>query len=126
MTAPPALPKSRQRLILFVLMVCSLLIWLDNTALSITLEPLADPARGLGPGPAELQWATGTHALVFATLMFTAGAMGDSFGRRNVLAIGLVIFAGSSVRAAYAGEASRLPAVRGRAVCSAAAGKFTT
>ncbi|MFE3492235.1 MFS transporter [Streptomyces sp. NPDC059175] len=112
MTAPPALPKSRQRLVLAVLMVCSLLIWLDNTVLSITLETLADPVRGLGASPAELQWATGAYTLVFATLMFTAGALGDSFGHRNVLAVGLVVFLGASIWAAYAGDAGQLIAAR--------------
>ncbi|MFB0615796.1 MFS transporter [Streptomyces sp. AGS-58] len=112
MTAPPALPKFRQQLILAVLMVCSLVIWLDNTVLSILLETLADPVRGLGASPAELQWATGAYTLVFATLMFTAGALGDSFGHRNVLAIGLVIFAGASIWAAYAGDAGQLIAAR--------------
>jgi EmrB/QacA subfamily drug resistance transporter len=112
MTALSTLPKYRQLLILAVLMVCSLLIWLDNTVLSITLETLADPVRGLGAGPAELQWATGAYTLVFATLMFTAGALGDSFGHRNVLAIGLVIFAGASIWAAYSGDAGQLIAAR--------------
>ncbi|WP_326821833.1 MFS transporter [Streptosporangium sp. NBC_01756] len=87
------LPKSRQQLILAVLMACSLLIWLDNTVLSITLETLADPVRGLNASPAELQWATGSYTLAFATLMFTAGALGDRFGHRAVLATGLVVFA---------------------------------
>ncbi|MGW7412021.1 MFS transporter [Streptomyces sp. NPDC054863] len=112
MTASPELPKSRQQLILAVLMVCSLLIWLDNTVLSITLETLADPVRGLDAGPAELQWATGSYTLAFAALMFTAGALGDRFGHRTVLATGLVIFAGSSVWAAYAGDAGQLIAAR--------------
>ncbi len=112
MIAPPELPKFRQQLILAVLMVCSLLIWLDNTVLSITLETLADPVRGLGAGPAELQWATGAYTLVFATLMFTAGALGDSFGHRNVLAVGLVVFGATSIWAAYAGDAGQLIAAR--------------
>ncbi|MEU5838351.1 MFS transporter [Streptomyces diacarni] len=112
MATPPTLSKFRQRLILSVLMVCSLLIWLDNTVLSITLETLADPVHGLGADPGELQWATGAYTLVFATLMFTAGALGDSFGHRNVLAVGLVIFAGASIWAAYAGDAGQLIAAR--------------
>lgn len=112
MTTPPTLPKFRRRLILSVLMVCSLLIWLENTVLGITLETLADPVRGLGANPAELQWATGAYTLVFVTLMFTAGALGDSFGHRNVLAVGLVIFAGASIWAAYAGDAGQLIAGR--------------
>lgn len=112
MTASPTLPKSRQQLILAVLMLCSLLIWLDNTVLSTTLETLADPVRGLDAGPAELQWATGSYTLAFATLMFTAGALGDRFGHRTVLATGAVIFAGSSVWAAYAADAGQLIAAR--------------
>ncbi|WKX69219.1 MFS transporter [Streptomyces sp. XD-27] len=112
MTASPTLPKFRQQLILAVLMLCSLLIWLDNTVLSTTLETLADPVHGLDASPAELQWATGSYTLAFATLMFTAGALGDRFGHRTVLATGLVIFAGSSVWAAYAGDAGQLTAAR--------------
>ncbi|MGW3951152.1 MFS transporter [Streptomyces sp. NPDC004752] len=106
------MPKFRQQSILVVLMVCSLLIWLDNTVLSTTLETLADPVRGLNASPAELQWATGSYTLAFATLMFTAGALGDRFGHRAVLATGLVVFAGSSVWAAYSGDAGQLIAAR--------------
>ncbi|MGW7084467.1 MFS transporter [Streptomyces sp. NPDC054871] len=112
MTTPPTLPKVRQRLILSVLMVCSLLIWLDNTVLSTTLETLADPVRGLGADPGQLQWATGSYTLTFATLMFTAGALGDRFGHRTVFSSGLVIFAGSSLWAAYASDAGQLIAAR--------------
>lgn len=93
-------------------MLCSLLIWLENTVLSAALETLADPARGLGADPGELQWATGSYTLAFATLMFTAGALGDRFGHRTVFASGLAIFAGSSLWAAYASDAGRLIAAR--------------
>src|SRR4051794_16230548 len=112
MTTPPTLPKFRQQLILAVLMLCSLLIWLDNTVLSTTLETLADPVRGLGANPGQLQWATGSYTLAFATLMFTAGALGDRFGHRTVFSSGLVIFAGSSLWAAYASDAGQLIAAR--------------
>lgn len=49
MTMSPVLPKSRQQLILAVLMLCSLLIWLDNTVLSTALETLASPVLGWAP-----------------------------------------------------------------------------
>ncbi|WP_218021393.1 MFS transporter [Nocardia crassostreae] len=112
MTTPPTLPVVRQRMILAVLLLSSLLIWLDNTILGTALETLADPIAGLGANPAELQWATGSYTLVFAALMFTAGALGDRFGHRTVLVTGLVIFAGSSVWAAYAGDIGQLIAAR--------------
>ncbi|MEV4869766.1 MFS transporter [Streptomyces syringium] len=112
MAAPLALPKSRQQLILAILMLCSLLIWIENTVLSTTLETLADPVRGLGADPGQLQWATGSYTLAFATLMFTAGALGDRFGHRTVFSSGLVIFAGSSLWSAYANDADQLIAAR--------------
>lgn len=112
MATPPTLPKFRQQLILSVLMLCSLLIWLDNTVLSTTLETLADPVHGLGADPGELQWATGSYTLAFATLMFTAGSLGDRFGHRTVFAGGLVVFAGSSLWAACASDAGQLIAAR--------------
>lgn len=112
MNIPLTLSKFRQRLILSVLMLCSLLIWLENTVLSTTLETLADPVRGLGANPGQLQWATGSYTLAFATLMFSAGALGDRFGHRTVFCAGLVIFAGSSVWAAYASDAGQLIAAR--------------
>ena len=104
--------ESRKRSILAVLMISSVLIWLDNTVLSIALETLADPARGLGATPAELQWATGAYTLVFATLMFTAGALGDSYGHRSMLGLGLVVFACASIWAAYAANPGQLIAAR--------------
>jgi EmrB/QacA subfamily drug resistance transporter len=112
MATPPVLPESRRQLILAVLMLSSLLIWLDNTVLSTALETLADPVRGLGADPGQLQWATGSYTLAFATLMFTAGALGDRLGHRTVFSGGLVIFAVSSLWAAYAGSAGQLIAAR--------------
>ncbi|QLY34813.1 MFS transporter [Nocardia huaxiensis] len=99
-------------MILAVLLLSSLLIWLDNTILGTALETLADPVRGLGAGPSQLQWATGAYTLVSAALMFTAGALGDRFGHRTVLVGGLVIFALASVWAAYAGGPGELIAAR--------------
>ncbi|WP_433023288.1 MFS transporter [Kribbella sp. CA-294648] len=93
-------------------MLCSVLIWVDNTVLSTALTTLADPVRGLGASPGELQWATGAYTLAFATLMFSAGAVGDRVGHRTVFAGGLVVFGGASLWAAYAGGAGQLIAAR--------------
>ncbi|MEC3917940.1 MFS transporter [Nocardia sp. CDC160] len=112
MTASVTLPKSRQRLILAVLLLSSLLIWIDNTILATALETLANPVRGLGANPAQLQWASGSYTLVFAALMFTAGALGDRFGHRSVLATGLAVFAVASVWASYAADPAQLIAAR--------------
>lgn len=112
MPTPPTPTRRRQRLVLAVLLLSSLLIWLDNTILTTAFETLADPVRGLGASPAQLQWATGAYTLVFATLMFTAGAVGDRFGHRRVLATGMTIFAVASLFGAYSGTANQLIAAR--------------
>jgi EmrB/QacA subfamily drug resistance transporter len=111
-TPSSALPKSRQHLILAVLVFSQLLVWLDNTILSTAFETLADPSKGLGAGPGQLQWAVGAYTLVFATLMFTAGALGDRLGHRTVLAAGMAVFGVSSIWAAYAGDPGQLIAAR--------------
>ena len=102
----------RQRLILAVLVFSPIVIWMDNTILNTAFVRLADPVRGLGASPGELQWAVGSYTLVFATLMFTAGAIGDRFGHRTILIIGMVVFGLSSVWAAYAGGPAELIAAR--------------
>ncbi|MFL6072903.1 MAG: MFS transporter [Mycobacteriales bacterium] len=114
MTSSPVTPpdQRRRRLILAVLVFSQLLIWLDNTILGTALETLADPVRGLGASPGQLQWAVGAYTLVFATLMFSAGAIGDRYGHRRILAAGMVLFGAASVWAAYAGSAGELIAAR--------------
>ena len=112
MAAATTLSKPRQQLTLAVLLLSSLLIWMDNVVLNTAFEVLADPTRGLGATPAELQWATGAYTLVFAALMFAAGSLGDRFGHRTVLVTGLVIFALASVWAAYSGNPGELVTAR--------------
>jgi MFS family permease len=45
-------------------------------------------------------------------LTFTAGALGDRFGHRTMLAAGMAVFGGSSLWAAYAGSGAQLIAAR--------------
>nr|WP_238352566.1 MFS transporter [Kribbella solani] len=92
----------RQRRILTVLVVSAVLIWIDSTVLGIALERLADPVDGLGATPGQLQWAIGIYSLLFATALFLAGALGDRYGHRTVLMLGLLIFGIASAWAAWA------------------------
>ncbi|NUT07958.1 MAG: MFS transporter, partial [Hamadaea sp.] len=103
---------TKRRLILLVLVGSQLLVWIDNTILGNALEVLADPAHGLAASPGQLQWAIGSYTLVFATLMFTAGALGDRYGHRLVLGVGMAVFGASSLWAAYAGSPGELIAAR--------------
>jgi EmrB/QacA subfamily drug resistance transporter len=103
----------RQRRVLSVLVFAAVLIWIDTTILGIALERIADPRTGLGATPGELQWAVGSYALLFATALFAAGALGDRYGHRTILVLGLLCFGAASVWAARAGDATGLILARG-------------
>ncbi|WP_432831400.1 MFS transporter [Dactylosporangium sp. CA-092794] len=103
----------RQRRVLSVLVFAAVLIWIDTTILGIALERIADPRTGLGATPGQLQWAVGSYALLFATALFAAGALGDRYGHRTILVLGLFCFGAASVWAAWAGDATGLILARG-------------
>jgi EmrB/QacA subfamily drug resistance transporter len=103
---------ARQRRILSILVVSAILIWLDATVLGIALERLADPVAGLGATPGQLQWAVGVYSLLFATVLFAAGALGDRFGHRTVLMTGMAVFGIASAWAAWASGPAELIAAR--------------
>lgn len=89
----------RRWAILAVLVVSLLVVVLDNTVLNIALPTIQ---ADLQASQAELVWSVDSYILVFAALLFTWGVLGDRFGRKRVLVIGLIIFAGASVACAFA------------------------
>ncbi|GAA1344261.1 MFS transporter [Saccharothrix algeriensis] len=113
--APPqshAVREPRRWFALAVLVVAQLTVWLDNTILNVAISTLADPVRGVGASPSELQWSISSYTLVFAALLFTGGVLGDRQGYRRVLLLGMLVFGASSAWAAYAGSAGELIAAR--------------
>ena len=85
------------------------LIGLDNTILNVALPTLV---RDLDATDSQLQWMVDSYTLIFAGLLLTAGTLGDRFGRRRALSLGLLIFAASSVWAAWAHSADELIVAR--------------
>jgi EmrB/QacA subfamily drug resistance transporter len=59
-----------------------------------------------------LEWTVNAYTLTFAVLLLTGAALGDRFGRRRMLAIGLGIFTVASAAAALAPSAEALIAAR--------------
>jgi EmrB/QacA subfamily drug resistance transporter len=86
-----------------------LIIGLDNTILNVALPTLV---RELGATSSQLQWIIDAYALVFASLLLTAGSIGDRYGRRRVLGIGLIVFGIGSVLSAFATSPGSLIAWR--------------
>ncbi|MGZ4371453.1 MAG: DHA2 family efflux MFS transporter permease subunit, partial [Gaiellaceae bacterium] len=60
----------------------------------------------------SLEWTVNAYTLTFAVLLLTGAALGDRFGRRRMLAVGLGIFTISSAAAALAPTANALIAAR--------------
>lgn len=61
---------------------------LDNTILNVALPSLV---RELGATTSQLQWIIDSYVLAFAGLQITVGALGDRFGRKGALLLGLAI-----------------------------------
>ncbi len=76
--------------------VCSVvfLTFLDNTIVSVAL---ANMQTSLRSGVASLQWIVDGYVLAFAALMLTGGTLGDIFGRKKILLLGVAIFCGGSL-----------------------------
>lgn len=90
-------PYEKRWWALGVLILSLFVISLDNTIMNVTLPTLV---RDLGASASQLQWIVDAYVLVFAGLLLTAGSLGDRFGRKGALTIGLVIFgAGSALGA---------------------------
>ena len=102
-------PDPRRWWTLVVLSASLLVIGLDNTILNVALPTLEND---LGATSSQLQWIVDSYMLVFAGLLLTAGALGDRFGRKRGLTIGLAIFGLGSGLSALATSPEMLIATR--------------
>ena len=84
-------------------------IGLDITILNVAIPTLQ---RELSATAADLQWILNAYILVFAGLLLTMGSLGDRFGSRRALQIGLVTFGVASLAAAYSQNTSQLIVAR--------------
>jgi MFS family permease len=102
--------RRRAAATLAVLTLAVFMVGIDNTVLNVALPSLV---RELGASASQLQWITTAYSLVFAGLLLTAGSLGDRFGRKGALTLGLVIFWLASALCAYAPSPIVLTAARG-------------
>ncbi len=69
-------------------------------------------ARDTHASQTQLSWMIDAYSLVFAALLLPAGGLGDRFGRRKALLVGLTIFGAGSVAAMSHADATWLIAMR--------------
>lgn len=105
--------------VLGVLCVNLVLIVAAVSSANVALPTLARPDT-LNASQTGLQWIVDAYALVFAGLLLPAGALGDRFGRKGALQVGLVVFVAGSLAAAFSGGTGELIAARAVAGAGAA------
>jgi EmrB/QacA subfamily drug resistance transporter len=107
----PAPRHGSRGLALGVLTLVLFLTFLDNTIVSVALGSVQ---AELHAGVSALQWVVSAYALTFAGAMLAFGMVGDEFGRKRVMLIGVGIFCAGSVLAALAPNIGLV--IAGRAV----------
>lgn len=75
-----------------------LLVSLGNSSLNLALPTLA---RELELTTLQLTWMVDIYVLIFASLLFTASAVADRYGRKTVMQIGLIIFILATIYAGF-------------------------
>jgi EmrB/QacA subfamily drug resistance transporter len=79
---------------LIAVCTATFMLLLDITVVNVALP---DIQRSLHSSFSDLQWVVDAYSLTLAAFLLTAGVIGDIYGRREVFAIGLVIFSLSSL-----------------------------
>ena len=99
----------RRGAVLRVMCLALMMVVASVASLNIALPAIA---RATGASQTQLQWIVDAYALAFAALLLPAGAIGDRFGRKPILAVGLVLFGGASLTALFAQTTSQLIGLR--------------
>jgi EmrB/QacA subfamily drug resistance transporter len=79
----------------------------------VVMTALTTIRRDLDASTAQLEWTVNAFTLTFALLLMAGGALGDRFGRRRLLVLGLGVFTAASAACALAPDVGWLIAARG-------------
>lgn len=95
----------RRRFLLGIMCLSLVMVVMSVSGLNVALPSIQ---RELEASSTQLQWIIDSYALVFAALLLPAGALGDRFGRKQALLLGLVVFAGGSLLSGVATGAGQV------------------
>src|SRR3954451_12287070 len=101
--------RAATRWVVVLTAIGSLMAALDTLVVSTALS---STRRDLGASLEQLEWTVNAYNLSFAVLLITGAALGDRFGRRNLYAVGLGVFAVASGLSALAPNVGWLIAAR--------------
>src|SRR5436190_17847171 len=100
-----------RRWFLLAMMCLSLVLVVMSVSGLVTAIPTMQ--EQLNASASQIQWILDAYAVVFAGSLLTAGALGDRFGRKRALLVGLVVFGAGAVVAGVASGAAQVIAGRG-------------
>lgn len=86
--------QTARRYTLIAMILASGIVFLDSTVVNVAL-PAID--RDLKMGLSGLQWIVDGYILTLAAFLIVGGSLGDQYGRKKAMMVGLVIFGASSV-----------------------------
>ncbi|HEX5120763.1 MAG TPA: MFS transporter [Pseudonocardiaceae bacterium] len=96
-------------LVLTVMCTGYFLVLLDVTVVNVALPTIG---TGLGAGVAGLQWVVDGYALALAALLLAGGTVGDRWGHKRVVLVGMLVFGVASLGCAVAPVTGVLIAAR--------------
>jgi EmrB/QacA subfamily drug resistance transporter len=103
---------SRPSSVRWTFLITSIVVFmaaLDNLVVTTALPTIQ---RHFGASLSELEWVVNAYTLTFAVLLLTGAALGDRFGRKRMLIIGIAIFTLGSTLAALSGTSTELIVAR--------------
>lgn len=101
----------RKWAVLAVLAGAQLLVQLDATIINTAMPAIK---RHFELSEAQSLWVVDSYLVIFGGLLLLAGALGDRFGRRKVLLIGMFLFTVASIGLAFSPNANVV--IAGRAL----------
>jgi len=105
----PASVEPRRWWVLAVMSVGTLLVFLDDTVVNTALPRIS---VDLDASTSALQWVIDAYVLVLAGLLLLCGSIGDRYGRKRMMTVGLVVFGLAAAGAALADSTGMLIAMR--------------
>ena len=92
-------PAGRPPLVLATSILASSLAFIDGSVVNVGLPAIG---HSLAADPAGLQWIVNAYLLPLSALLLLGGALGDRFGRRRLLVVGIALFAFASLAGGFA------------------------
>jgi len=97
--------RTRPRLVLIATSLGVLFAQIDTSVVNLALKSIG---ADLHAGVSEMQWVIDSYNLAYASLLLTAGTLGDLYGRRRIFVWGIVLFIFGTLICALAPNAATL------------------